>query len=173
VFKQFFKYVEDSLQLPKPPTEIDSLIVHLKTINLSSYRSMYSSDYSINQLYVCKPTITEYIGLLRKCIDKMYNDQLISRHDIPTDVQLVYLRDFLTDQNRFIDIECVLLEFIDQIAIMLSMFQSMERSTSRSFHTDKNLLMLQTIISNLRHIVIVVFMTEEQRCVLLKLKAKL
>lgn len=147
----FFK---DWFRPPKPPTDIDIALSKLKTINVPQYKNSYSSDYSLFTLNVYKKTIVQYNKLLRIVLEKLDQDQLIPKYDLPFENHSVYLRDFLTDdQGRFVDIESTLQEFLDLATEFLTTFQTLEQSDEKSFNIEKNLLLTQHVVANLRSLI--------------------
>lgn len=139
---------------PKPPTEIDRLIADIRSIDVTQYKNVYSSDLSLRRTTTYEPNIIAYIRQLKRVSEYLEKGIIISIHTLPYDLKTVYLRDFfIDDQQRFVDVEATLTEFLELSVRLLTQFQEIERLEDKPFNTEKNLMLLARVVSNLRVLV--------------------
>lgn len=152
--KNLFKHLDEVFKPVKPPSEIDKILNKIKTIDLSRYENSYSSDLSLFRIPVLEKNIVLYSNTLKKILDNLKSDTIIPTYSLGSEVSSIYLRDFLVDDKGcFINTKEALSTFLNLIVTVLATFQDLERSTNKSFNTEKNLLRIQHVISNLKYLV--------------------
>ena len=135
---------------PKPLTEIDQLVIQLEKANLSYYYNAYSSDLSNVKIISYASHVIQYIKVIDYLISLMDKDELLNRHQLPHDIQYLYLQDWFRDEeSNFINVEETLKLFIDKTVTLLTLFQEKEMAIDKPFNVEKNLFFMQHIINNL------------------------
>jgi hypothetical protein len=134
-------------------TPLQSIVNSYKQIKLKSSNKVFSSDNSILQIPVCSDNIIEYTLLVEKLYGKLIDDELIPLYILPKETKLVYLRDFYTDKDCYLDTIKTTEKFIEIVVKFLELYDLKERSYEKTFTLEKNLLVTSIVIRNLSIIV--------------------
>lgn len=133
----------------QPPTAIAILIKDIERLQQKTALNPYSSDNSLRKLWTLFSTLHEYHSMLLMYHSHLINDTLIPKYLIKYVPQEYYLRDFFTHENKFIMVNDVLQQFLEHCIVFLLAYESKELLTTKSFNTEKNILLLQSTVSNL------------------------
>lgn len=143
LFKRWFCKKEPKL------TPIGITIGILKAVDPNSLRSVFSSDMSIYRVHTYFNNIVEYSKFLKEVTYSLEYSVLISTQKIPTDIKVLYKRDFYVDsKNRYIDPVSSSKEFIDLAIRFLTLYEEKEVN-DRDYNTERNLYLLNGVISNI------------------------
>lgn len=131
-------------------SEIDTIVIGYKTLELSSLRKVFSSDMSIIQINVYKSSIEEYSSYLRSMINAFEEEKQLATFQALSEVKSVYIRDFFVgSSNQNLKPVESMQVFIELVARFLDIYQSAERSANKSFIIEKNLHLTSGAVTNL------------------------
>lgn len=130
-------------------TELQVLANSYKQIKPESLKKVFSSDNSILQISVCCNDIVEYTKVLSTLYDKLHEDKIIPSYLLPSNVSIVYLRDFYTVNNSFVDPIKTTKDFVTIVIKFLELYDLKEKSNNKTFELEKNLLITSIVVRNL------------------------
>ena len=142
MFNKWFK--------PKPAKPKTYPITDLiKSIQISRFKNVFSSDYSIFQVSTYCNTIDEYNNILKKIIAAFKSGTILYAKDLPQQIKSVYLRDWFTDFRKcYLEPEKVLSEFLQLTEEFTILYIETETTNNKSFYIEKNLLLTQQYFQN-------------------------
>lgn len=132
----------------KPISLLSNVIAEIEQYKLYATINPYSSDKSLVKLITLFGTLYEYRLALVSYIDYLTQDTLVPRYRIPATMLQIYLRDFFTHDKKFIDVVEELSIFLEVCQQYLTLYEEKENLLDKSFNTEKNLLLLQTVTNN-------------------------
>lgn len=130
-------------------TELQSLANSYKQIKPESLKRVFSSDNSILQISVCCNDIIEYTRILNSLYDWLNVDKIIPSYILPKNVNIVYLREFYTVNNSFVDPIKTTKDFVDSAIKFLELYDAKEKLNNKTFELEKNLLVTSIVVRNL------------------------
>ncbi len=133
----------------KPLSMIGLLVAEIDAFTAYHAVNPYSSDKSLVKLISLFDTLYDYRQALVRYQEYLSNDALVPRYHLRSTVKQIYLRDFFTHQNKFIDVPEELKSFFEISKDFLILYEQQEMLIDKSFNTEKNLLLLQSVVSNL------------------------
>ena len=124
-----------------------SLFRELKSYHLNN---VFSSDMSIIQISVCKPTIEVYNAHLKMLINAFTNEVQLTNIQVSTQAETIYIRDFFVDKKaNYLDPEITFTEFKELCAQFLDLYQTRQDLIEPSITIQINLRLTATVINNL------------------------
>ena len=136
----------------KPPIvsalhRASALFRELKPYHLNK---VFSSDMSIIQIDVCKPSIDVYINYLKLIIKAFKNDVQLTNIQTTNKLETIYIRDFFVDKKtNSLDPEVCFTEFRDLCAEFLDLYQTHQDLIDPNINIQINLRLCAPVINNL------------------------
>lgn len=138
-------------KVPVRVSQIDEVISKYQTLKLDRLNKVFSSDMSIIQISVCKNTIELYATFLKSLINAFENGKQLVPAVVHSEVNTIYIRDFFVDSNRNnLNPITATERFITLAVKFLSLYQSVENSSDKTFAMEKNLFLCGPIVSNIQ-----------------------
>ena len=132
----------------KPLSAIRLMIDKIDTTPLVTLNP-YSSDKSLQTVITLFDTVGAYEKALIRHHQHLTEDTLIPRYTLGNGVKTIYLRDFFTQEGKFVDVPDAIDRFYKAARAFLEQYETQESLLDKSFNTEKNLLLLQGTVSNL------------------------
>jgi hypothetical protein len=130
--------------------ELDLVMRDLLHLNLNQMCSVYSSDISTLQFQVYKKNIIEYTEFLIRLNSMLDNNIQIYPYDVNLVLEKVYVSDFYTHRNKYIEPKDSTEVFVSKMISFLSTFNRLEQSNDKTFLIEKNLMMTHNVVSNIK-----------------------
>ena len=131
------------------PTNVMIAVADFQTITPDSMKHVFSSDMSIFKIMSCFPTILEYAKAMDSVIKALDEDQLIASYEVAKQPQVIYLIDFLTDnERRYVSDEEITI-FINTAILFLLKFNEIENNNNKSINQERVLYLSGFIYNNL------------------------
>lgn len=115
-----------------------------------NFKTVYSADMSIVQIFVCVENIIDYVKLMDFIIGSIKTDTELNKYQIPFNSKLMYVSEFFLDNKKYtIDTFIHSTTFIERAIKLLEIYELKENELNKSFITEKNLFLTQNLINNI------------------------
>lgn len=140
----------------KPPivSKITLTSNKYKDFNILYMSKVFSSDMSIKQITVYKPTIEAYIVFIKLLIKFLEEDKQLSNLQVLSEVKTIYIRDFFIDsKHNYLNPEETFTEFKTLVSYFLDLYRTKEETVDPSFIIQINLRLTSGVVNNLTSLI--------------------
>lgn len=143
----------------KPRSILDETLDLIRACKTDRLGSLYSSDIAIISIQTYKQDIISYTKLLEQLHNALKHDRIIYRSELPEYHINCSLLDFMLVDDCYIDIKVECRNFLDISYKLIEEFIRIERLNEKSFNNNKNLMTINTIVTNITNLVRIILAT--------------
>ena len=114
---------------------------------------MYSSDMSNWAILSHYDSIDEYIAAIRRFMVYIKKDEPIPQYLLPLVERKVYVAEFFTHKNQYVNVTEKAQEFLDTVTELFELLDNLEQLDEKPEYGLRNLRLLSIIRANIKSIV--------------------